>query len=171
MSQFSIGWYLLYTRPHQEYKVVSGLLENSIQAYLPCTNVKKKWSDRMKTVKVPLFPSYVFVYLRNVQEFFYGCTVEGAVDYVRLGKDAAKVKEQEIESVKLIEQGAENIEVSYEPFSPGEKLMIMQGPLSGLTCEVVRQSGKHKILVRVNLIKQHILADLPVTALMENVNE
>jgi transcriptional antiterminator RfaH len=171
MSKFTTGWYLIYTRPHQEYKVVSGLAAKDMQVYLPCMNVRKKWSDRIRTVRAPLFPSYVFVYLRNLQEFFYGTNVEGAFDYVRFGKDPAVVKEDVIESVRLIEQGGENLELTEELIKPGDKLVILQGLMCGLTCEVVKKSGKDKILVRVNLLKQSILADLPMSALTECVNE
>ncbi|HEY4288979.1 MAG TPA: UpxY family transcription antiterminator [Puia sp.] len=170
MSYFATGWYLLYTRPHQEQKVVAELNDNDVQVYLPYMKVRKQWSDRIKTVRVPLFPSYVFVYLRNLQEFFTCSSVEGAYDYVRCGKEAARVREEVIDSVRMIEQG-ENLELSDEYFNPGEKVQILQGPLCGLTCEVVRKSGKDKIMVRVNLLKQFILADLPVSDLTECISE
>ena len=36
------------------------LVEKKIESYCPLNKVRKKWSDRMKTVEEPLFKSYVF---------------------------------------------------------------------------------------------------------------
>ncbi|GAA0555643.1 hypothetical protein GCM10009415_42040 [Chitinophaga japonensis] len=110
---------------------------------------------------MPLFPSYVFVRLNNLHEFFHGSSIEGTCDYVRFGNEVAKVSEAVIESVRLIERGAENVEVSDARFNPGERLTIQEGPLCGLTCEVVQHKGKDKLLVRVQMLQRSILADLP----------
>ncbi|MEY3186716.1 MAG: hypothetical protein RL675_540, partial [Bacteroidota bacterium] len=37
------------------------LEKKGFEAYCPLNKVRRKWSDRMKTVEEPLFKSYVFV--------------------------------------------------------------------------------------------------------------
>ena len=168
MSKFNIGWYLIYTRPHQETRVANDLQDMNIQVYLPMTKVIRKWSDRVKILDMPLFPCYLFVHLKSMHEFYNSTDTtktDGGFDYVRFGKDVARLSDAAINAVRLIETGGENIELTAEHFSPGQQMEIVQGPLSGLTCEVVQHKGKDKILVRVHLLQRSILADMPANAL------
>ena len=66
MSQFKVGWYLIYTKPHHEKKVYTRLLERNINAFLPLTKRLRSWNDRKKYIDEPLFPSYVFIYLNDM---------------------------------------------------------------------------------------------------------
>jgi transcription antitermination factor NusG len=61
MSDSNKKWYVLYTKPRWEKKVDKALLQKGIESYCPLNRVKRKWSDRIKTIEEPLFKSYVFV--------------------------------------------------------------------------------------------------------------
>ena len=54
-------WYAIYTRPRWEKKVNSLLINKGVESYCPLNRVRRKWSDRIKTIEEPLFKSYVFV--------------------------------------------------------------------------------------------------------------
>ena len=54
-------WYAIYTRPRWEKKVNHLLQGKGIESYCPLNKVRRKWSDRIKTIEEPLFKSYVFV--------------------------------------------------------------------------------------------------------------
>ena len=54
-------WFVLKVKPRHEKKV-SDLLENlSIKIYNPTIEVFRKWSDRVKKVKLPAIPGIIFV--------------------------------------------------------------------------------------------------------------
>ncbi|CAN0601278.1 unnamed protein product, partial [Ectocarpus sp. 12 AP-2014] len=55
------NWYVLYVKPKNEKKVAERLLSHQIEVYCPMIKEVKQWSDRKKTIEVPLFKSYVFV--------------------------------------------------------------------------------------------------------------
>lgn len=158
------GWHLLYTRPHQEAKVSGQLLDKEIRTYLPVMKEKRKWSDRIKTIQVPIFPSYLFVYLNNSQEFYEGTKADGSCYYVRFGTRVARMSEEGIGQIRMIEANGINMEVAENIFQAGQVLAIQNGPLSGMTCEVIQHKGRNRILVRVSIINRSILADLPATA-------
>ena len=42
--------------------------EKKIESYCPLNKVRKKWSDRMKTVEEPLFKSYVFARVNDEEQ-------------------------------------------------------------------------------------------------------
>lgn len=50
-------WYAIYTKSRFEKKVHRDLQQSKFQVFLPLVKEIKKWSDRIKTVSVPLLPS------------------------------------------------------------------------------------------------------------------
>jgi len=158
--KFVAGWYLIYTRPRHERKVASHLEENNIPFFLPETRVTKKWYDRTKIINVPLFPSYVFVLINKVEDYFTSLQCESVTAYVRFGKEIARVKDETINNLKMVVGSGNNVEVSCEQFRPGQELLIQRGVFAGLKCEVVEHQSRKKILVRINLLNRSVLADI-----------
>lgn len=166
MSLFATGWYLLYTKSRHEKKIATHLTDLSIESYLPTLRSVRTWADRKKIVYEPLFPSYLFINIKNQQEYFQGLAIDGVFNYVKVGKQSARVSEELVNNIKLSTTANTGIEVSYEEFEPGSQLLISQGPLTGLSCEAVSHKSKEKYLVRVQLLKRCILLTLPANALV-----
>lgn len=166
MSIFQIGWYLIYTKARHEKKVESRLADKQIECLLPMRKTFKNWHDRRKFVTEPLFPSYIFVYLRDMESYYGGMDTEGVLSYVKLGKAAVKVNETVVNNVRLIADKAADVEVSKDSFQPGHRLMIRQGPLSGVDGEMVTYKNKRQLLVRVELLQRNLLVTLPEDAVL-----
>jgi len=166
MNNFVSAWYVIYTKPRHEKKVVDQLTEMNIETFLPKITTLRKWHDRKKYLEMPLFPSYVFVYLRAEQDYFKSLLNESALYYVRMGKKIASVSNSSIDEIRMIVNIYRDIEVSTENFLPGKKLSIKEGPFTGYSCEVVEYHGKKKIIVRVDLLQRSVLVNLSVESLM-----
>jgi transcription antitermination factor NusG len=159
---FNKGWHLLYTSSKQEKKVAEQLAARNINHYLPIVKTTRKWSDRIKTLNAPLFPSYLFIYLEQLEDYYNSLEAKGALHYVRFGTQIARVADSIVNDLKIVINKGQEIEVSYTEFNKGEILTISDGPLTGLNCEVVQYKSKEMILVRVNLLKRNVLAEVPV---------
>jgi transcription antitermination factor NusG len=166
MKNFHAGWYLIYTKPRHEKKVHKQLSEVNINSFLPLTKKLRSWHDRKKYVDEPLFPSYVFIYLNDLQNYYGGIDAEGALYYVRTGKEITRVSEGVINNIKLLTDQAKDLEVSGNRFEPGRKLVINKGPLTGLSCEVIQFNNMQKLLVRIDLLQRNLLITLPAEHLM-----
>lgn len=166
MSKFSIGWYLIYTKPRHEKKVHGYLSERNITAFLPTQKVLRSWHDRKKYVEEPLFPSYLFVHLPDMQSYYAGIDSEGALYYVRTGREVARVSDTVVNNIRLLTEERRELEISDDHFQPGRRLVVNQGALTGLSCEVVEVKNKQKLLVRVDLLQRNILLTLPSEHLM-----
>lgn len=158
---FKAGWYLVYTKPRHERSVDKRLTEMEITSYLPIRKMLRQWHDRRKYVDELLFPSYVFVYLNNLQQYYESLDTEGVLYFIRVGKEIASVSETVINSIKVVTGQAADLEVSEQRFAPGSKVEIMEGALTGLSCEVVSHDSKKKLLVRVGLLKRNLLVSVP----------
>jgi transcription antitermination factor NusG len=165
MSSFNAGWYLIYTKPRHEKKVQNQLFEKKISSFLPTRKILREWSDRKKLVEEPLFPSYIFVYLNDMSDYFAGKEADGSLYYVRSGGVVARVNDDIISSIQLLSNKAKDLEVSTDRFESGTRLLISKGPLTGLICEVVGCGTRQKLLVRVDLLQRNLLVALPEESL------
>ncbi len=119
-------WYVVYSKPRWEKKLYAKLLEAGIEAYCPLNKVKKKWSDRMKTVEVPLFTSYVFVKVSENQKVKVRET-PGVVNFVYEEGKPAVIREKEIEKIQRFLQEYQNVEVVPSEFHKGQIVKVNEG--------------------------------------------
>lgn len=54
-------WYVLYTKPNKEKKVLTQLEKIGIKAYCPMTTSIRQWSDRKKKIQTPLLARIIFI--------------------------------------------------------------------------------------------------------------
>src|SRR4029077_11701225 len=57
------NWYAVHTRARHERVVAQRLKDQGVTTFLPLVSELHRWSDRQKTVELPLFGCYVFVKL------------------------------------------------------------------------------------------------------------
>jgi transcriptional antiterminator RfaH len=168
MNNMIVGWYLMYTKPRHEKKVHSHLKELDINSFLPTRKILRSWHDRKKFIDEPLFPSYVFIYLNDLESYYKGMDTDGVLYYVRTGKTMARVHESVVNNIKLLVAQPGDLEVTHDAIQPGTQLVICQGALTGLSCEIVQVNGKQKALVRVALLQRSLLLSLPADYLIAN---
>lgn len=142
------------------------LADGDIEFFFPTSNLVKQSRRRKTTVNHPLFPSYIFIHLKDVQQYFFGAGIDGVVRYVRFGSEFARVDGRFISSLKLLVKAKQEIEVSAEYFEAGRKFIISEGPLQGLECELVQYSGGEKMLIRVHLLMRSLLINVEKSRLV-----
>lgn len=161
MNTFKDGWYVLYTKSRAEKQVAERLQKLGLQTYLPTHRVLRQWSDRKKWVTVPLFNSYLFVYLNDDKEYMTTLQDRGAAWFVNFAGKPAIIREEDIAQLKQIVERDLPIESSDQVFEPGTKTYVQSGPMTGLEVEVVSLHNKEKVIVRINSLEQAIMINLP----------
>jgi transcriptional antiterminator RfaH len=167
MTNFKSGWYLLYTMPRNERKVAIQLADMKLRHYLPMLRALRNWCGKVKVSEVPLFPSYVFVYLEQLHDYFAGTGIRGAMNFVRVGKKMARVDDAVVNNLKSIVDMGKDVEVSSSEFKPGQKLTITEGPFAGIACEMIEHNGNKKIIVRISLLNRNVLISIPGTSVSD----
>lgn len=158
---FSAGWYVIYTKSNQEKKLCARLEENH-QVYLPLKRELRQWSDRKKWVELPLFNSYLFIYLNSYDEYHSTLSVNGVNWYVSLEGSILRVRDREIDKIKLVLDNFDSVEVCSDAVQVGERHKIEHGPLRGYDCEIVRCDGQGRILVKLESLRQVLMAEVKV---------
>lgn len=143
-------WYVLYTKPKWEKKVAERLTQIGVECYCPMFTKVQQWSDRKKKIEVPLFNSYVFVQLSDMDRNIV-FTVPGVIRYLFwLGKPAV-VRDEEINSIKTSLKAADIIDVSVSSIQVGDRIKLESGAFSNQDAIVQEVSKTHYILVLESL--------------------
>lgn len=166
MDSFQAGWYVMYTMPRHERKVAQMLNHLNIKSFFPTQRVLRFWNKRRKFINVPLFPSYIFLYLTDLNSYYDSMKLEGYLYYVKIGRKIAKVNESTINEIKLITENLSEIETYSRVLEKGRKIFIKEGPLTGVCCEVIEMHNKNKVIIRLELLQRTLLATLPVEYLI-----
>ncbi|WP_321344782.1 UpxY family transcription antiterminator [uncultured Draconibacterium sp.] len=149
IKKTTYAWYAVYTKTNFEKRIKGYLNQQNIECYLPVHKTLKQWSDRKKWIEEPLFKSYIFVRVSNV-EFFNVLNIPGVFSYVSFGGKPQTIPDYEIENVKIfVEQGDQEVILTREKIASGMKVRIQHGPLKGVIGEVVQMSGHSRIMIRV----------------------
>jgi transcription antitermination factor NusG len=128
MTDNNTYWHAVYTKPRWEKKVAVLLEAKGIEYYCPLNKVVKQWSDRKKTVLEPLFKSYVFVQVAEDKKWDL-LNIAGIINYVTwLGKPA-KIKEDEIETIRKFLKEFESVEVVDGSLEVNAMVKVKQGVL------------------------------------------
>ncbi len=153
-------WYAAYTKPRNEKKVYSRLVEKGIETFLPLQKILKQWSDRKKMVEEPLFRSYIFVHI-PLSRYYDVLNTSGVVRYVTFEGKAVPIPEKQIEQVKQLLLQDIEIEALEGYIEPGTRVEVRFGTLKGITGELVEHTGKKKVIVRIDHISHSLLVTLP----------
>lgn len=159
MSNTEKQWYALYTKPRWEKKVYKGLSQKGIEAYCPLNKVKRKWSDRMKTIEEPLFKSYVFVKTSELEKTEVRF-VDGVLNFVYWNGKPAVVREEEIVEIKKFLSEYEDVQVSSIDIKPADEVMLTTGVMMGATARVLRVLSKTMVEVFIDSLGLKITAKL-----------
>ncbi|HLW30376.1 MAG TPA: transcription termination/antitermination NusG family protein [Brumimicrobium sp.] len=101
-------WYVLITKPKNEKKVESRLVDLGISVCCPTRIEHRQWSDRLKKVEVPLLPSMVLVNLQEKERSLV-FQVPGALRYLFWMGKPAEVSQQEVDELQEIKKNQANI--------------------------------------------------------------
>ncbi|MBF7090661.1 UpxY family transcription antiterminator [Flavobacterium sp. ALJ2] len=141
-----MNWYVVYTKPKWEKKVADQLNKIGVRCYCPLIIQMRQWSDRKKKVEVPLFNSYVFVQLEDLDRNLV-FQIPGVIRYLFwLGKPAI-VRDEEIKIIKNSLESPNIGDVLVTPFKIGDKIKLDSGAFSNQDAIVQEISNNHYILV------------------------
>ena len=151
-------WYAVYTRSRFEKKLYQDFQKAKIQAFLPMIKEKRKWSDRLKTILMPLLPSYIFVKVpqKSLQQIYY---YPGVVRLVSFEGKPCEIKEEEITLLEKIVQCGFNVQTTTR-CGVGDLVKIVRGPLTGWEGKVERLRGQSRIVFQLECIQQALSVEM-----------
>jgi len=154
------SWYALHTRARHEKKIDANLQRTGITTFLPLVKETRRWSDRRKTVELPLFPCYVFVNMALTAKLRLAVlNTPGVLAFVGKNGAAIPISEQEIAQVHTVL--AQRVPFGPSPFlKAGQRIRIRGGALDGMEGILSSQKGQAMLVISVEPIQRSIAVSI-----------
>ena len=153
-----LDWYALVVKPKHEKAVFEHLTTTGLAASLPLYHSRRRWSDRYKEVRLPLFPGYVFCrfsYRSRVRVL----RIPGVRSIVTVGQDPAPIPASEIDAIEAMVRSG--LPVQPWPFlKTGRKVLITSGPLRGVEGIFVEFKKTWQVVVSVELLQRSVAVEV-----------
>ncbi|MBW2650544.1 MAG: UpxY family transcription antiterminator [Deltaproteobacteria bacterium] len=157
-------WYAVYTKSRFEDKVYAGLIQRSVETFLPKIEVWSRRKDRRKKIMIPMFSGYLFV---EFPEY----TNEGKLSIlstpgvVRMldkpdSYEPLRIPDPQIDAIKRLLASDVEIQPYIYP-KEGERAKITDGPFKDIEGVVIKADyRKHIFVVSIDLLQRSVAIKL-----------
>jgi transcription antitermination factor NusG len=155
-------WYAIQTHSWYEKRVRDQLTTKAITTFLPLWQQRRRWTDRVKVMEVPLFRSYLFGYF-TFQHKFDVLTTVGVARLVSCNGAPVPIPEAQIEAVRLLVTH----QLRYDPHPSlveGMRVRVTHGLLAGVEGILVLKKSAARLLIQIEFIQQAVAVDIDSTA-------
>lgn len=153
------AWYAARVRAKGEARASLELSARGFETFLPVCRMQRRWSDRLKTLEIPIFPGYLFCRFQ-AGERIRVLEAPAVIDVVGCGGSPIPLDDAEIEAIQTM--AASPVNVTPWPYlSSGQRVRIKRGPLAGLDGIVDKaEDGKARVVISVKLLQRAIAAEI-----------
>ena len=147
-------WYALWVRSRHEKSVTELLTGKGFSTFLPMYLSRRRWSDRIQQVELPLIPGYVFCRFDCARRLPI-MTTPGIVQIVSAGKTPQPVDDAEMQFlIQAVEAG---VHLQLWPFlKTGQRVSIEEGPLRSLEGVLVSTKGQDQLILSISLLQRSV---------------
>jgi transcription antitermination factor NusG len=151
MQEF-FPWFAIRVRPRYEKQVAESLESKGINTLLPLYLARRRWSDRVKQIELPLFDGYLFCQT-NPDARLPVLVTPGVIHFVGSGKTPIPIDQHEIEAIqKVVNAGAA---ARPWPFlREGDRVRVDEGPLRNLEGILLHNDGAEQVVISVTLLQR-----------------
>jgi transcription antitermination factor NusG len=150
-------WYVVQTRYRFETRIAAQLQSKGIETFLPLLNETHRWSDRQKSVSLPLFSGYVFVRLTSSAPIRTSVLrTQGVIGFVNANShgDASLIPSRQIDDLRRLL--AQKVPCALRAFlKVGQRVRIRGGCLDGLE-GILAQSSQKTLVISVECIQRSV---------------
>ena len=156
------GWYVVWTEARAEKAVAPRLDRLGYQSWLPTYQAKRQWSDRTKLVTLPLFPGYLFC-RTGPGQWHDLLRVPGVLTLVKAGSAAAVLSDAYVEGIQRAIGAPDSAPEPFDDlptYAPGDRVIVLEGPLAGMTGVVKQMQSRRVLVIWVELIGRGVACTL-----------
>jgi transcription antitermination factor NusG len=154
-----LPWYALRIQSRLASLASTTLRGKGYEEFLPLYRSRRRWSDRIKEIQLPLFPGYLFCRFDVGDRLMPILTTPGVVGIVGAGKIPVPVDLDEIEAVRAILRSG----LAAQPWpslAVGSEVYIEHGPLAGLEGIITNTDKVYRLIVSVSLLQRSVAVEI-----------
>jgi transcription antitermination factor NusG len=151
-------WFALQVKPLREKHVGSLLAAKGFTEFVPLYRDRRRWSDRIKEIELPLFPGYLFCRLDPNNRL--PVLMTDFVKYiVGAGRTPIPVDDSEVEAIRTIVTSGQDA-LPWKFLQAGCMARIQEGPLQGLEGVLIEVKKRHRLVVSVTILQRSVAVEV-----------
>jgi transcription antitermination factor NusG len=158
VQDLSLAWYALRIKSRTERRAAAALHGKGYEVFLPLYRSRRRWSDRIKELEMPLFPGYLFCRFEADKRLPI-LTTPGIIQVVGVGNTPMPVDETEISAVQSIVISRLNAR-PWPYLHVGRTVRIEHGPLTGVEGILLAVRKSHRLIVSVTLLRRSVAVEI-----------
>ena len=152
-------WYAIRIKSKFEKLAAASLHGKGFEEFLPLYRSKRCWSDRVKTLDLPLFPGYLFCRFDAHDDWLPILNTPGVVSIVACGNTLVPVSEAEIATIQAVLRSG-LLALPWPNLTIGSHVVIDRGPLAGIEGIALDVDRKYRLLVSVSLLQRSVAVEI-----------
>ena len=158
------SWYAIRVKSRCERAVSESLRGKGFEEFLPMCWSRRRWSDRVKMVQLPLFAGYLFCQF-DLPERVPILATPGVVLIVGCGKTPLPIPSTEVEAIRLAVNSGQPIH-PWPRLEVGRSVRIEGGSLRGVEGVLLRYKGTSHLVLGVQLLQRAVAVEVPESWVM-----
>lgn len=152
------SWLALQVAPQHEQKVATVLGYKGFEPFFPTYKSRRRWSDRIKILTLPLFSGYIFC--RSKRPISALLATPGVIRIVSFGGKPCPVADEEIATLRaMVATGADPRPFPY--LTTGQRVRIIrEGSLFGIVGILTKTKNHARLVVSVDMIAKSISIEI-----------
>ena len=151
-------WFALQVKPLREKHVGSVLAGKGFTEFVPLYRERRRRSDRIKEVELPLFPGYLFCRL-DLNNRLPVLVTPFVRCIVGTGRTPTPVHDSEVEAIRtIVTSGQDALPWNFLP--AGCMARIVEGPLQGLEGVLIEVKKQHRLVVSVTILQRSVAVEV-----------
>jgi transcriptional antiterminator RfaH len=166
-NDINVKWYVIQTKPGDEHRVETHLLNQEIETFLPLLETHQYYGGKMVQRIKPLFPNYLFARLDLKLHYYKVKWTRGVSKILGAGDGPIPISGKVVQTIRE-KVGKDNLVRLEEEWKEGDIVQITSGPfkeLMGIFQKKMSDKGRVRILLSL------IGVDIPVQILQLQIKK
>jgi transcriptional antiterminator RfaH len=144
-------WFVVQTKPGNEHRVETHLLNQKIETFLPLFETHQYRNGKIGQITKPLFPNYLFARLDLKLHYYKVKWTRGVSKLLGFGDGPVPISDKVIQTIKE-RTGKDNLVKLKEELTEGDIVQITSGlfkEFNGIFLKKLSDNGRVRILVNL----------------------
>ena len=158
VSRPNENWYALRVKARSERLIASVVRQKGYEEFVPVYKCQRRWSDRMKSIEMPLFPGYVFCRLNPTHRLPL-LTIPGVLHFVGIRNTPIVIDDIEMAAMQMATQSG--LPTEPWPYIEGGKPVAVEGgPLQRLVGHLVESQDQCRLVVSMSVLRRSVAVEI-----------
>lgn len=158
MPRLEENWYAMRVKAGSERLIATMARQKGYEEFVPVYRSRRRWSDRMKSLELPLFPGYVFCRL-DPKFRLPLLTIPGVLHFVGIRNTPMAIDKGEIAAIQVAVQS--NLPAEPWPYMEGGPMVeVHGGPFQRLVGQLVDSRNQCRLVVSMSSLRRAVAVEI-----------